>query len=120
MSHASDRRLVRVAVILLVTFLGGADSGRAAIAAAHPAEAFGADTGALLARTAETQVVCIAPRGLGGSSPSDHVSLEQLVDDLEAARLQLNRTPWVFWGMSGGGWLARRARARATAPARRP
>ena len=28
-----------------------------------------------------------------------------MVDDVEAARVALGLGPWVFWGMSGGGWL---------------
>ncbi|PYQ56565.1 MAG: hypothetical protein DMF53_25215, partial [Acidobacteria bacterium] len=29
-----------------------------------------------------------------------------MVDDLEAVRRSLDLERWVFWGMSGGGWLA--------------
>jgi pimeloyl-ACP methyl ester carboxylesterase len=29
-----------------------------------------------------------------------------MVDDIEAARVALGLERWVFWGMSGGGWLA--------------
>jgi pimeloyl-ACP methyl ester carboxylesterase len=106
-SALGERRLLRVADVELETFHAGTQAhGRLTIAAAHPADVFGAETVALIARMAGTQGVTVSPRGIGGSTPSDHVSLEQMVDDLEAVRLQLNREPWIFWGMSGGGWLA--------------
>jgi pimeloyl-[acyl-carrier protein] methyl ester esterase len=105
MSALGERRLLRIADIELESFHVSAGS-RPTIAAAHPADVFGAETAALIARMAGTQVVTVSPRGIGGSTASDHVSLEQMVDDLEAVRLQLNREPWIFWGMSGGGWLA--------------
>ena len=107
MSAPGERRLLRVAGVELETFHAGTQAqGSLTIAAAHPADVFGAETAALIARVAGTQVVTVSPRGIGGSAPSDRVSLEQMVDDLEAVRLQLNREPWMFWGMSGGGWLA--------------
>jgi 3-oxoadipate enol-lactonase len=108
---AATRELVELGDARLECFRSAADAGdsgrkRPLICAAHPASAFGADTAALLAATTGTEVVCINPRGLGGSSPSAEVSLPQMVDDLERARAQLGLPPWLFWGMSGGGWLA--------------
>jgi pimeloyl-ACP methyl ester carboxylesterase len=101
------RQRVDVGGAELETFRGGAGAPRRpVICAAHPAGAFGADTLALLAQAARAEVVCINPRGLGGSTPCDAVSLEQMVDDIERARTQLGLGPWLFWGMSGGGWLA--------------
>jgi pimeloyl-ACP methyl ester carboxylesterase len=29
-----------------------------------------------------------------------------MVEHIESARRALDRGPWSFWGMSGGGWLA--------------
>jgi len=81
-------------------------AGAMVIAAAHPASAFGADTATLLAETTRADVVCINPRGLGRSSPAGRASLEQMVDDLERVRDRLGLGRWMFWGMSGGGWLA--------------
>ena len=79
------------------------------LCAAHPGEDFGDATVDLLATTANARVVCINLRGLGGSSPlpaSASYSLESMVEDLDAVRQRLGFAPWVFWGMSGGGWLA--------------
>jgi 3-oxoadipate enol-lactonase len=77
------------------------------IAAAHPADAFGTATAVLLANAAAAPVVCINPRGIGASTPSSGAeqTLDEMVDDLEAARHRLGLGAWVFWGMSGGGWL---------------
>jgi pimeloyl-ACP methyl ester carboxylesterase len=76
------------------------------ISAAHPADAFGEQTVQLFGSIASAQVICVNPRGIGGSSPAEHCTLEQMVDDLEVVRQRLKLGPWVFWGMSGGGWLA--------------
>lgn len=81
-------------------------AGALVVAAAHPASAFGADTARLIAGITQTGVVCINPRGLGGSSPASDISFERMVDDIESVRRQLGLPRWVFWGMSGGGWLA--------------
>lgn len=78
-------------------------AGGTAIVAAHPAEAFTAGTARLLAAASGRPVVCLNPRGIGGSSPE---ALGAMVDDLEAARRALGLERWIFWGMSGGGWLA--------------
>jgi pimeloyl-ACP methyl ester carboxylesterase len=76
------------------------------IAAAHPADPFGPDTAGLLAKACRAPVICINPRGIGGSTPAlGQQGLEQMVDDLEASRRHLGARAWVFWGMSGGGWL---------------
>jgi pimeloyl-ACP methyl ester carboxylesterase len=77
------------------------------LAAAHPADALGVPTAALLANAAGAPVVCINPRGIGGSTPPPPggQDLEQMVDDVEAVRRRLGLGAWVFWGMSGGGWL---------------
>jgi pimeloyl-ACP methyl ester carboxylesterase len=78
------------------------------LAAAHPADALAPDAVALLGETAGTGVVCINPRGVGNSAarrPGWQGTLEQMVDDVEAVRTRLGVAAWVFWGMSGGGWL---------------
>lgn len=68
------------------------------IGAAHPVDRFDADTAQLLSRVAQASVTCVNPR-LG-------VSLDEMVEDLEAARRSHGIERWTFWGMSGGGWLA--------------
>jgi pimeloyl-ACP methyl ester carboxylesterase len=67
------------------------------ICAAHPAEPFGEGVIELLSATSGARVVCVNPRG---------PTLEEMVDDLETVRRSLGAERWVFWGMSGGGWLA--------------
>ena len=79
------------------------------VCAAHPGDDIGDATVALLAAAANTRVMCINLRGLGGSSAlpsSASYTLESMVEDLDAVRQRLGIGPWVFWGMSGGGWLA--------------
>jgi pimeloyl-ACP methyl ester carboxylesterase len=82
-----------------------AGSGARVVGAAHPATAYGPETAALLAELGGARVVCVNPRGVGGSSGGP-ASLERMVDDVEAVRRRLGLPPWVFWGLSGGGWLA--------------
>jgi pimeloyl-ACP methyl ester carboxylesterase len=105
----TERRMVKVPGGELETWSGGEpDLPSPLICAAHPADAFGKDTVALLRDLAHARVVCVNPRGLGGSSrltPASSGALEEMVDDIEAARVALGLGPWVFWGMSGGGWL---------------
>lgn len=67
------------------------------ICAAHPAEPLGEGAVDLLSAASGARVVCVSPR---------RSKLEEMVDDLEAVRRSLDVGPWVFWGMSGGGWLA--------------
>lgn len=105
----AERRMVKVLGGELETWSGGApDLPAPLICAAHPADAFGKDTVGLLQDIAHARIVCVNPRGLGESSrltPARNGALEQMVDDIEAARVALGLGPWVFWGMSGGGWL---------------
>jgi 3-oxoadipate enol-lactonase len=75
------------------------------LAASHPADAFSAETAALLRATADRPVVCLNPPGIGGSTGALRPTLEAIADDLEQARQRMGLGPWVFWGMSGGGWL---------------
>lgn len=67
------------------------------LCAAHPAEPFGEGTVELLAAMSGARVVCVNPRG---------PRLEEMVEEIDAARRELGVERWVFWGMSGGGWLA--------------
>lgn len=101
-----SRVLVEVGDGAVEVFRGGVQDPSPIVGAAHPAEAFGPGTVELLAEVAGTEVVCLNPRGIGDSSPPQDRSLLAMVDDFEAVRLQLGLAPWVFWGMSGGGWLA--------------
>jgi len=103
--HPAQRIVVRANGAELEAFRGGEGDGPV-VCAAHPAEPFGAETVELLAATAPRRVVCFNPRGIGGSAPAGAAPLEQMVDDIEAARRELGSAPWTFWGMSGGGWLA--------------
>jgi len=93
----------------LEVLTGGAKQpGLPWIAAAHPAEGFDDATVSLLSRIADARVVGINLRGLGASSAppsSTSYSLESMVEDLDAVRQRLGIGPWIFWGMSGGGWL---------------
>jgi pimeloyl-ACP methyl ester carboxylesterase len=101
----TTRELVDVGGATLETFRTGEATGTL-IGAAHPARVFSADTAQLLAGIAQTHVLCLNPRGLGGSSPPRQTDFDAMVEDIEAARRKLGLTRWVFWGMSGGGWLA--------------
>jgi pimeloyl-ACP methyl ester carboxylesterase len=77
-----------------------ATSSTPRICAAHTSEAFGQSTAELLAEVAGIDAVCVAGRG------ASEVPLEDIVDEIEATRQELGVAPWIFWGMSGGGWLA--------------
>jgi pimeloyl-ACP methyl ester carboxylesterase len=90
----------------LETFAVDSPLGALAVATAHPSSAFSAGTAELLAESSESPVYCINPRGLGRSTATDVISFERMVDDLESVRRKLALPAWVFWGMSGGGWLA--------------
>jgi non-heme chloroperoxidase len=68
------------------------------ICAAHPADVLTERAAILLQETAELPAVCVNP-------PADRVSLEAMVDDLEVARRDRGIARWIFWGISGGGWL---------------
>lgn len=76
---------------------GGADSAAPALCAAHPAEPLGEGAVELLSAASGARVACVSPGRL---------VLEEMVDDIDAVRRSLGVEMWVFWGMSGGGWLA--------------
>jgi pimeloyl-ACP methyl ester carboxylesterase len=67
------------------------------ICAAHPVDDFDDATAHLLSQTARASVTCVNPR---------RGPLERMVEDLEEARRGHGIDRWMFWGMSGGGWLA--------------
>ena len=55
------------------------------------------------------RIVRVSPRGVGASSPwrgPRDATIEQLVDDLEGVRLDLNLGPWIVVGHSAGGLVA--------------
>ncbi|HEX9161882.1 MAG TPA: alpha/beta hydrolase, partial [Thermoanaerobaculia bacterium] len=89
-----------------VTVGGTIVPGVPVICAAHPADALTGRAVKLLQDTTGMPVVCVNPRGIGSSppAPADY-DLEDMVDDIEAARRRLGIDRWVFWGISGGGWL---------------
>jgi len=106
----TEHRLIQLSDCCLeVTLRRTGDWRLAAICASHPAGALGEGSAELLNWTADTCIVCVNPRGIGASSPlaarQQAYSLEQMVDDLEQVRCHLDIDRWVFWGMSGGGWL---------------
>lgn len=103
MSHStanSPRRLLlRVAGGDVEIIRGYRSGGGPILCAAHPAEAFAEGTVEVLSEAVPgSEVVCV--------NPAPALSLDSMVDDLEAARREPGVDRWVFWGMSGGGWLA--------------
>ena len=109
-SMNTETRLIDLPDCSLEIAVGGAENSTLpTICAAHPAGAFSQNVVELLSWTANTRVVCVNLRGTGKSSPvsSGHgpYDLEQMVDDIEQVRVHLGIERWVFWGMSGGGWL---------------
>ncbi|MEM9494272.1 MAG: alpha/beta hydrolase [Myxococcota bacterium] len=76
------------------------------VCAAHPVDTFGVATVELLASVANTRVVCVNPRRVEPSVLTGPAAFERMVDDIEGVRKQLGCDRWIFWGMSGGGWLA--------------
>ena len=112
-AHPIAIRRIETAHATLEVISGGAPGGAIQIATAHPAEGCAARTAELLGGAADATVVCVNPRGLGASSPPPVIdrgrpaddALVAMVDDVEDVRQQLGAPPWVFWGMSGGGWL---------------
>jgi pimeloyl-ACP methyl ester carboxylesterase len=82
--------------------------GAPIVCAAHPAGVFAESAVDLLREITGASVVCVNPRGIGQSSPvpsGTRYTFDSMVDDLDAVRQRLGVRSWVFWGMSGGGWL---------------
>src|SRR5690348_9682436 len=107
-AESAQRLTVRVASGEIEVWSGrGVRAAVTPIVAAHPADAFGAAVVSLLEEAAHNPVICVNPLGLGASSPAAPLAfaLEDMVDQIEAARRALGLAPIVFWGMSGGGWL---------------
>lgn len=107
-----DRRLIPVSEGALEVFIAGRlDPHRPVVCTAHPALLYGEGTARLAADLSGACVVCVNPRGIGGSSPVwSRLAYEQvlgaMVKDFEAVRRRLAIGRWTFWGMSGGAWLA--------------
>ena len=102
----ADRRKVALQDVEMEVILEGPRSSNLMVCTAHPADRFGAATAELLAEMARVSVACINPRGCGGLETSGAPALDQMVDRIENVRRRLGFGRWIFWGMSGGGWLA--------------
>lgn len=93
----------------LEVFVGGPEGpGVPTLCATHPFGELVAGSVSLLSELAQARVLCINPRGVGGSSPPVHPgdnTLERIVEDLEAVRRAFGIGPRVFWGMSGGSFV---------------
>ena len=93
----------------LEVFIGGPEGpGVPTVCATHPFGPMAAESVSLLSRLAQARVLCINPRGVGGSSPRarpEDVTLERIVEDVEAIRRASGIGPWVFWGMSAGSFV---------------
>lgn len=68
------------------------------IVAAHPAAVFGDETARLLEDIAGARARCV--------DVANESSFDAMIDRLEDARRESGIERWLFWGMSGGGWLA--------------
>jgi len=66
------------------------------ICAAHPADTFGEAAERLLRETSGDDVFCVNPT-------SD--TFEAMVEEIDAERKRRSIDRWIFWGISGGGWL---------------
>jgi len=100
-----ERKTVALRDVNVEIFVGGPMSGPM-VCASHPADTFDAGTVELVAGTVHARVACVNPNGLSGPAAAEVASLDQMVDRIEASRRELACGRWVFWGMSGGGWLA--------------
>ncbi len=108
MTEAVVRKRVQVDGAELDVLIGGRESGAGTVCTMHPFESMDAAL-PQLADSTQARVICVNPRGVGGSSPPGQAgesTLECMADDLEAVRRALGLGPWVFWGMSGGSMIA--------------
>ncbi len=99
------QKLIDIGGATLEVFDAEAPRSAGVVCAAHPAEAYTAETANLLRRVTGTRVVSVNSRGLGNSS-GEPGSLESMSLDLDQLRHELDVDGWTFWGISGGGWLA--------------
>jgi len=77
-----------------------------AIAASHPTDEFDGATASLLTEAAGAPVICVNVHDTETVLDAPlRRRLEVMVDEIEAERQRRGSLPWVFWGMSGGGWL---------------
>lgn len=100
------RHRISVDGVGVEAFTGGPAAAGVIVGTAHPSDRFDAGTVKLLAEMSGTGIVCLNPHPAAGTSPGAGVTLEDIVDRIEQARRILNLDRWIFWGMSGGGWLA--------------
>jgi proline iminopeptidase len=101
-----EPHLVEVDGAVLEVFTGGAEAPPIC-QVPHPIDPESPDS--LLAELG--RLVRVAPRGMGKSSagPGRHeLTIDRLVDDLEAVRQRLRVGRWVLHGFSGGGEVALR------------
>jgi pimeloyl-ACP methyl ester carboxylesterase len=76
------------------------------IATAHPTDTLSDEAASLLRQAAGAPVICINAHAAPGVSDAPTAQrLEAMVDQIEAERRRRDQGPWIFWGMSGGGWL---------------
>jgi pimeloyl-ACP methyl ester carboxylesterase len=74
------------------------------VCTAHPADQFDAAAAELLATMTGARVVCINLREHAETSGAP--TLEEMVRRIEDIRRGFGFSRWIFWGLSGGGWLA--------------
>ncbi|MGH2367122.1 MAG: alpha/beta fold hydrolase [Chloroflexota bacterium] len=101
-----EPHLIDVDRAVLEVFVGGAE-GLPICVVPHPINPQSPEGGAL----AELgQLVKVNPRGLGHSTSGEghDLTIDQLVDDVEAVRRRLGIGRWVLHGSSGGGEVALR------------
>ena len=114
--NRAERLSVEVPNGFLEVVAGPVPPALPVVCAAHPAGVFGESAVALLRGMAGASVVCVNPRGIGQSSPPSpgaaRYTLESMADDVDAVRQRLGIARWVFWGMSGGGWLGQACASR--------
>lgn len=97
-----QRHTVEVAGAQVEVLVGGPKSQRSLVGFAHPTDVFDAASIDLLASVAGAPIACINAH----ATAADASTLDAMVERIEAARRQLGLDRWIFWGMSGGGWLA--------------
>jgi pimeloyl-ACP methyl ester carboxylesterase len=95
-----QRHTVDVAGAQVELLVGGRNNQRPLVAFAHPTDVFGVTSIDLFASVARAPIACV------NAHSTDASSLDAMVERIEAARRQLGLDRWIFWGMSGGGWLA--------------
>ena len=101
-----DRHAVRLDDCEVEVYCGGDVPSGPVVCAAHPAEGFGPSTVELLVEVTNSRVICVNPVPFDDGTLVSPLPLERLVDRIEGVRRSRGQGRWIFWGMSGGGWLA--------------